>query len=264
MPDCKCFPLAHGKEFPFHYVKPNETIFMVDFCLPWDDMIKLKYSCKNLIWIDHHISGIEDYNKHLRMTGNEFRGKRELGKAAIELTWEWFAEESIHVRDMPLAVKLLGRYDVWDLEYDPRVMTFQYGLRLWAMKPDDETWAELFDDEGDMINEIAKKGAAVLEYQRQDFTRYMKNYYFEAKFDGLKAICVNRTNTSSHIFDGFYDQKIHDIMICFVFNGNQWRITLYTEKEGISCAKIARRFGGGGHAKAAGFVTENFLEMLEY
>ena len=264
-PECECIPLIHGKGFPWHKINPEETVYMVDFSIAPQFMIRLNDLCKEFIWIDHHISAIEEYEKNVKEHG-EIAGLREDGRAAIELTWEYFMKDRLEIATTPLVVTMLGRYDVWDLDYDPRVMPFQYGLRLYDLKPDDHMWVELFEDyeEGDWVNEITKKGLAVLAYQKQEYIRYMKSYSFEGRFDCYKAIFVNRSNTSSQIFDGFYDPYKHDIMVCFVMTSdNRWRVTVYTDKDWVDCSMIARKYGGGGHAKAAGFVIENFLGMIE-
>ena len=37
----------------------------------------------------------------------------------------------------------------------------------------------------------------------------------------------------------------------------KWLVNLYTFQDVIDCGAIARRYGGGGHQKAAGFITQN-------
>jgi nanoRNase/pAp phosphatase (c-di-AMP/oligoRNAs hydrolase) len=52
------------------------------------------------------------------------------------------------------------------------------------------------------------------------------------------------------LFDSI--EEDYDIMIPFSFNGEEWNVSLYTKKD-IDVGKIAIKYGGGGHAKAAGF-----------
>jgi len=61
---------------------------MVDFSLqPFEEMIKLfKIFNDKFIWIDHHISAIND-----ELTSNiKIKGIRKVGEAACELTWQYF------------------------------------------------------------------------------------------------------------------------------------------------------------------------------
>lgn len=42
-------------------------------------------------------------------------------------------------------------------------------------------------------------------------------------------------------------------MIVFVRDGKKWTVSLYSKKDNVDCSKIATKYGGGGHKKAAGF-----------
>ena len=57
-PDCQPMPITHGDSFPFDAIQTGETIYMVDFCLPIDLMVRLS-QLSEFIWIDHHKSAIE-------------------------------------------------------------------------------------------------------------------------------------------------------------------------------------------------------------
>ena len=57
----------------------------------------------------------------------------------------------------------------------------------------------------------------------------------------------------------------YDIMINFYMHKkNNWCLSFYTAKDDIDVSKIAAKFGGGGHAKAAGASSLNELpEFLQ-
>jgi len=38
-----------------------------------------------------------------------------------------------------------------------------------------------------------------------------------------------------------------------------WNIGMYTDKDGVHVGNIAKKYGGGGHAGAAGFQIKNYL-----
>jgi oligoribonuclease NrnB/cAMP/cGMP phosphodiesterase (DHH superfamily) len=59
LPDCQPVPITHGDSFPFDAIQTRETIYMVDFCLPMDLMVRLS-QMSDFIWIDHHKSAIEE------------------------------------------------------------------------------------------------------------------------------------------------------------------------------------------------------------
>ena len=48
--------------------------------------------------------------------------------------------------------------------------------------------------------------------------------------------------------------KTYDICISFEFDGDNFVVSLYSER--IDVASIAEKYGGGGHKGAAGFVIK--------
>jgi oligoribonuclease NrnB/cAMP/cGMP phosphodiesterase (DHH superfamily) len=118
-PECELIAIDYDyNHHIFDSVSVGETVFMVDFSALSEHMRYLKYHT-DFIWIDHHKTAIEKCSKL-----EPIAGIREIGKAACELTWEYLFPN----KTMPEAVRLLGRYDVWD-HSDPNTLPWQYGMR---------------------------------------------------------------------------------------------------------------------------------------
>ena len=57
----------------------------------------------------------------------------------------------------------------------------------------------------------------------------------------------------SEFFDSLENIRDFDFMVIFFMNKkNLWNMTFYTAKSNVDVSLIAKEFGGGGHAKAAG------------
>lgn len=133
VPDCELYGIDYGDPFPWDEVAPVEAggmkalrrVYLVDFSLPPDEMKRLNECC-DLTWIDHHKSALDSN------MGLEVLGYQTSALAGCELTWLWFTRgesEKYLVRGMdptaeqvsrlPEAVRLLGRYDVFDLGCSP-------------------------------------------------------------------------------------------------------------------------------------------------
>lgn len=57
----------------------------------------------------------------------------------------------------------------------------------------------------------------------------------------------------SEFYDSLDNIKDYDFMVNFFMNKkNCWNLSFYTSKDDVDVSKIAAKFGGGGHAKAAG------------
>lgn len=238
--ECEFRRINYKDDFPFDEIIPGETIVIVDFSLQKDgEFQRLLEITDNVIWIDHHKTAIE---KH----GNlNIAGVRRDGTAGCELTWEYFYPG----QPMPTVVKLLGDYDVWAFKYGEVTNALQTGIGLYVTKPESSDWITWLNPEYVPSEEI-RCGEITLKYRDNYYAGLVKSWSFFAEIEGFKTIACNAGSVSSQLFDSITDD--YDIMMPFVFDGKQWTVSLYTKKD-IDVSEIAKKYGGGGHEKAAGF-----------
>jgi len=249
-PECEMIGINYGDGFPWDSIESGETVFMVDFSLPIEDMVRLNDMCV-LHWIDHHKSAVEAAHKiGFTAWGGHVLSDRAAG---CELTWYHLYRDS---PPPPDAVYLLGRYDVWDHD-NAFVLPFQYGMRLVDDTWPDNTqlWDKLLGGERDTCLEYIDRGKLVMEYEAVENRKYARAYAFDSVLDGLRAVCVNRGMCNSKVFDAVYDPDKHDLMVTFCMKKDgTWRVSLYSDKAEVDCSAVAVNFGGGGHKGAAGFI----------
>lgn len=265
-PNCKMVPVNYGNPLP---KSKDQDMFVVDFSWPLQQMLALaKCGKRTLIWIDHHKTAIEDEQDYCLVhdyAQKPILGIRKIGEAGCELTWKYlYPDES-----MPLAVYLLGRYDVWD-HNDERTLPFQFGMRLYKnTHPQPENmwlWEKLLCSENEktkLLQEILTNGAAVCKYRNSQNAKYAKSCAFDCSIAGYPAIACNVGLSNSQIFDSVFVPARHKIMCTFVFRNREWHCTLYSKNDGPDVGKIARELGGGGHEHAAGFKLKT-LEFFGY
>lgn len=252
-PQAVMVPYQYGDDLDTEPFRGNDVI-MVDVSLqPFQRMRDLAVECK-LTWIDHHASALEEHGKDPAplVDGALSTGQ----KSGCELAWGW-----AFPRDpMPRAVYLLGRYDVWDLDADPDVNAFQYGLRAYNTRPEWKTWDRFFEGYGGWTDSVIKEGRIILRYvERQNKTAC--GAAFEANVEGLHCICLNGAR-GSQVFDSVWKPARHDAMCTFSTDGRAWSISLYTDKEEIDVGAIAKKNGGGGHKGAAGWQVATLPKGL--
>ena len=247
-PECELYGINYGHDFPWDKISKGEEVFMVDFCLqPFENMERLNKISK-LTWIDHHKTAIDSAKEH----NFSCDGEVEIGKAGCELTWDYFHKEE----EMPVAVRYLGRFDVWDLQ-DPDTMNFQVGMKIFENNPNDiDFWNLLFNDLS-FVELIISRGKIIIEYQEQDYKRYCQAYAFETNILDHRAIAMNRGGIGSNAFKSVWDEEKYDVMLAFSRMSNKlWTVSIFSTKKDIDCGLIAKQLGGGGHFGAAGFTCE--------
>ncbi len=251
------FGLNHDMAIPYDEIEKHDEIVICDISLPMDKMFELNET-KDLTWIDHHASMIEEYEKRIRNGAKEIKGLRRNGTAAIMLTWEYYNPDV----PAPEGVKLLALNDLFDLR-DKRVRPFEYAFQsLGVNKPEDKNWKDLLSGKIN-IDEMVAKGEAILSYIKNRNHRLCKAMSFESKYKKYRCICANMPQGYSEFYDGVKNIKTYDFMCNFFMNGkNMWNLSFYTTKEDVDVSKIAAEFGGGGHKKAAG--ASGLKELPEF
>ena len=89
----------------------------------------------------------------------------------------------------------------------------------------------------------------------------------------VKVVAMNTTEFSSKVFDSLTPdwldgRKIKALMPFCIMPGGKVRFSLYEcVEDSADCCEVSKRFGGGGHAGAAGFVLDvtdiRFREFIE-
>lgn len=246
-PEIELLGLNHDMEIPYDEILKHDKVIVCDISLPIDFMFELNEKI-DFTWIDHHISVIEQYDEKIKEGFPQIKGIRRVGTAALVLCWEYFYPS----KPLPLGIKLLGLNDIYDLK-DKRVRPFEYAMQaLGVNRPTEKIWQELIHNEVN-INEMVEKGRAILAYIRNRNYKLVRGQAFVSELDGYKCICANMPQGYSEFYDSLDNIKDFDVMVNFFMNKkNRWNLSFYTAKDDVDVSRIAAKFGGGGHAKAAG------------
>lgn len=244
-------PINYGHPVPWDIFEIGDSVFIVDFSFPVEDMLKLN-DCVNLVWIDHHKTALEDADNNRLLC----KGLRRIGVGACQLTWEYLFPE----RSIPTGVKMLADYDVWN-HINKNVLPFQYGMRT-VPETDpglaSSIWLSIFTENPLCITELIEKGRLILDYEEQQNKVRCKTLKFDTIFNDLKLCAANFGPASSKFFDSVLDKDAYDAFCLYHWSPStqKWRISLYSSKEDIDVSITAKKYGGGGHKGAAGFECE--------
>lgn len=282
--------VSYTDPIPVDIISDNELVFFVDYSFTKatkNILDKLIAKHCTIVWIDHHISSknlIENYPVHT----DKIITKIEMGYCGALLTWKFFSESvgkiliknnngndlettflytkknDKNLIDIPHALKLIDDYDCWKhnlINSDE----FKLGMDCANTNPMNFSfWRDLLGNQRALMydmNEslehiIINRGRIVKSYLDKFNESYSNNYGFEAILDGCKVYACN-LKTNSWVFGDRI--RRYDACVGFVFDGQKYQYSIYSENPEISCAEIAEKFGGGGHPGAAGFTTDEFV-----
>lgn len=249
------WPIDYGDPIRWDVVD-SADVTLIDFSFqPWSEFERLLKCAKSVTWIDHHRSAIkEHFESVLKESWCPTTMVLDEKKAACELAWEHY----FPTKTMPEAVRLLGRYDVWD-HSDPRTMPFQYGLRIYGLDPvngkDRHLWETFLSPDFRPARHI-DYGNVIMVYQKKQDAAAVANTWFPVDWEGLLWQACNRLGRGSTFFNSVWDAKTYHGMLSFSWDGHVWNIGLYSDRDDVDCGAIAKRHGGGGHPGSAGFRRE--------
>lgn len=236
------------------------NVFVVDFSFPESLVASIEAEdiC-DLHWIDHHASAKHCGHQHLKGS-RDFTDK---GRSACELAWEYcFPNASVKSEfgTTPIIVKLIGDYDSGRWEYKDRCKPLILALDACQCTPSNGLWNALFSLEAPYELEFAiphnliEQGKVMAAYQEGYAAGMCKTFGFETEFKGLRCYAVNIYKMGPMAFG--WEMHEYDACIAFAFDGAQFTVSMYSEKPNIDCSAICKKYGGGGHKGAAGFVAK--------
>lgn len=252
-PKCWCYPVNHNKDVRWDLLDPTiKTALIVDFSFPLPLMQELKNKYR-LIWIDHH-PVVNEYAQQ----GFTCEGKCESspGRSAAMLVWEYFHPNT----PAPWVIKYISDYDTWCFQYGDDTRAFDAAIGQLELSPIDKhqtEWNKLFRDK-DFVHKLIQTGKRILNYIKIKNRVIVEDGGFETKICDTPAIACNVKDANSSLFDGI-DRPDLPIRILFRYfhNIRKVRVSIYSiDEKKYPANEIAKKFGGNGHAGAAGCVCD--------
>ncbi|MGD8404735.1 MAG: hypothetical protein PVJ21_13810 [Anaerolineales bacterium] len=229
---------------PWDAVTQTDKVIVVDFSFPVEEMVKLADG-RELIWIDHHKSAIADFEG----IADNWPGIRDISEAACVLTWKYFFPE----RSVPKAILLIGDRDIWRWAEED---TGPFNESLYNRDHeagDAAFWKLLLENDQPTLEKMIEEGAWLREINLRNVAHMMAARSFEVRFEGHHTLAVNAKGNGD--IGNYGRDRGYEIVYCYadqMQNGVlTTNVTLFSSK--IDVSVIAHRYGGGGHAGAAGF-----------
>jgi len=224
-------------------VLSGKQIYMLDVAFIPDDLKKLKEDGNKIIIIDHHIS-----RKSNVTLAAEFLF--DINHSGCVLTWfHLFPQESV-----PSLLSYVEDVDLWKFELPNTKEIISY-LEIYDFGFDIYDQLAKDMEEKDKLADFVIKGSNIVQYEEKQVEKMIRNNSEWVEFEGYKILAVNCPLLHSQI-----GSRIRDIFppmaIVWYYKDDHICVSLRSN-DTVDVAKIAEKFGGGGHAKAAGFNVKS-------
>jgi len=218
----------------------NKEIYLIDFAYKSPEVVrKLMRDNRRVTAIDHHISAekavkaTHDYSFSLRHSG-------------AVLAWKYFHPG----KPVPQLLAYIEDSDLWKfrLPHSRPLASFIGTVELDFSKWD--RFARQFE-RADFRKKCAEQGRALLDYEKKLVDQVIRETAQRVRFEGRIACAANCPLLHSQIGNALV-KKFPPLGIVWSVHKNKKRVSLRSNGK-VDVAKIAMKFGGGGHKRAAGF-----------
>ena len=224
----------------------GKVVAILDFSFDNTTTKQMIEDSEGLIVIDHHKSAIVELhdisNTHFDMT-----------KSGAILSWEFFHPG----KEPPKFIRYIQDRDLWkwELEYSKEFSA------AFDMVPFDFEEFEKFEDDS-VFDDAAKRGSYILAYSKTVIKKVCEKAS-SRKYNDLDVLVVNSSHWMSEI--GARLSPDCDFAIIWYYDHEDLniKVSLRSFHEYVDVSEIAKRFGGGGHKKAAGFQLPGDMRVDE-
>lgn len=217
----------------------NKEIYLIDVSYRERDLRKLIKLNKRVTAIDHHVSA----QPFTKMTQHY---SYAIGHSGAVLAWKYFHPKS----NAPRALRHIEDFDLWKfkLPYTKEITAF---LDLFNFEF--KTWSRLIAmlDQPRGFKKAVAMGKIVLAHESKLVERLVSVNAEPVKFEGHKILAVNSPQFCSEIGNALY-KMTPPIGIVWSERAGQIDVSLRSDGS-VDVAKIAVKYGGGGHRQASGF-----------
>lgn len=247
--------------------KEGDTIVITDYSLSNEEyrkILDIVGDDGHLIWCDHHISAINRYNEDADLCCEGLRSTKFCGAALAYFYFnteidtedlETLNEDTI-TQMLPYWLQLVDAWDCWKTDSNIRREAEQFNMGIANVLS-----IPLLDklvQNPILIDRYIETGKIYEEFRDSWAEHFRNKYMFKRKLSGwlfntnreIDVAVLNIGCASSLYFADIMDDV--DVCITECFNGSQWVVSFYSNKDDIDCSFAANMFGGGGHKSAAG------------
>ena len=258
--------------------KGHDTCFITDISIKDDLASEIEREYKNNFKLfDHHKTAL-DLNKYDWCVVETMNNKKGLQTCGTELFYEYLIEHKYLKEDVKDFVKLVTNYDTWR-------WTEVGNMGLISKKMNDLLYLYGRDEFVKWCLDKFKSRKSFLRFDKEDelllqFNQKEIDKYIDSKEKEMIISCDGEYKYGVVFAEKYFSELGNELCTrnlnldyVAMVNVGTYSISYRTIKENIDVGQVAKRYGGGGHQKAAGsdfhnhivtqFITNIFKEVGE-
>lgn len=227
----------------------NRHVIMVDFSYKRPTLLKILRECTTLTIIDHHkttrqeINGLYEDIYYESMLSGKLSVSFDIHRSGAGLTWDYYFKNK-----RPPLINYVEDRDLWRFnlhnsrEINAAIFSYGYDFNVWDMLMEMD------------LDRLTIEGVGIERKHHKDVAELVNVTRREMKI-GTEIIPVANlpytlTSDAGHLMATGHASRM---AACYWDTPEGRVFSLRSTDDGPDVSEIAKKYGGGGHARAAGF-----------
>jgi len=215
----------------------GKNVVVLDFSYDNTTTKRLMKEAKGFLVIDHHKSAMVELHD---VTCTRF----DMNHSGAMLAWKFFHPG----KEAPRMIKFIEDRDLWRWEIP---YSKEFAAAFDMVKFEFEEFDKYLDDSE--VDSAQERGAYILAYSKTVISKISK-HASPRRIGGKDVLVVNSPHWMSEIGAALSPKCDYAVIWYYDHETQQAKVSLRAHHDDSDVSEIAKRYGGGGHRKAAGFV----------
>ena len=246
---------------PAHYGQPvpdipqgTTHIYILDFSYPRDTLLKLAEDDRTVIVLDHHKTAQADLEYIDIPEGVKLSVQFDMARSGAMMAWDFF-----HGYQPPVMIRHIQDRDLWKFELPD---TKAYSAALASYPMDFGIWSKIAAQDVAEYETFVESGHAILRMQDQQIAQTINSDLKKVVLLGSEGLGANVCNNISEVGNQIA-KKSGTFSMTYWIKDQEVIVSLRSIAP-YDVSVIAKHYGGGGHAQAAGFkmFVKQFFEEI--
>jgi oligoribonuclease NrnB/cAMP/cGMP phosphodiesterase (DHH superfamily) len=222
----------------------GREVILVDFSYDHEVLQAMLTTAASITILDHHVTAEKALSELL--ASGKIQGQFDMQRSGAMLAWLWFNP----AQPVPKLIEYIQDRDLWTFKLDGST---EINAALASYPFEFPLWDSLMASNEQQLVALRQEGAAIERRLQKDIRQLIEAGVRRMHIAGFDVPALNAP--AAYVSDAGHLLSLGEpFAACYWDHPGGRSFSLRSSEGGVDVAEVAEKYGGGGHAKAAGFT----------